>query len=90
MERSNLERYYLSIAPMKLMYDDGLMTKQDYIKAESFLAEKYCIKKGNLYRLIDLTIPRNRVIDILPAEEVKFNEKDNNEDRHVTKVIKEN
>ena len=90
MERSNLEMYYLSLAPIKLMYDEGLITKQDYTKAESILAEKYCIKKGNLYRLIDLTIPRNRVIDILPAEEVIFNEENNYQDRHVTKVIKEN
>ena len=90
MDCSNLEMYYLAIAPVKLMYDEGIMTKQDYMKAESFLAEKYCIKKGNLYRLIDLTIPRNRVIDIVPIEEVKVNEKDNNEDRHVSKVIKEN
>ena len=90
MVRSNLEMYYLSITPIKLMVDEGIITKQDYVKAESLLAEKYCIKNGNLYRLIDLTIPRNRVIDMLPAEEVKTNEQNNNEDRHITKVIKEN
>lgn len=90
MVRSNLEMYYLSIAPIKSMYDDGLMTKQEYIKAEYFLAEKYCINNGNLYRLIDLTIPRSRVIDIVPIEEVKNNEQNNNENRHITKVIKEN
>ncbi|MFA5283915.1 MAG: SHOCT domain-containing protein, partial [Bacilli bacterium] len=64
MKRSNLEKYYLSIAPVKLMVDKGVITKQDYLKAESLLADKYCIKNGSLYRLIDLTIPRNRVIDM--------------------------
>jgi hypothetical protein len=72
------------------MFENGLMTKQDYMKAESFLAEKYCIKNGNLYRLIDLTIPRNRVIDIVPNEEVKAHEEDYHQDRHITQIIKEN
>jgi hypothetical protein len=88
MERSNLEKYFLSITPMKLMLEEGLLTKPDFIKAESYLADKYCIKKGNLYRLIDLTIPRNRVIDILPAEEVK-DEENSYQYKHVTQVRKE-
>ena len=90
MERSNLEMYYLSLAPIKLMYENGIITKQDYSKAESLLADKYCIKKGNMYRLIDLTIPCNRVIDIVPIEEVKAHEEDHHQDRHIKKVIKEN
>ena len=90
MERSNLEKYYLSMAPIKKMFDIGTITNSEYQKAESFLAEKYCIKKGNLYRLIDLTIPRNRVIDIVPIEEVKVNEKNNHQTRCVTEVSKEN
>lgn len=90
MERSNLEMYYLSIRPMKLMYGKGFIIKQDYLKAESFLAEKYCIKKGNLYRLIDLTIPRNRVIDSVSIKEDKVDEQNNHQERHITKVTKEN
>jgi hypothetical protein len=90
MDCSNLEMYYLAIAPVKLMYDEGIMTKQDYMKAESFLAEKYCIKKGNLYRLIDLTIPRNRVIDSVSMKEDKVDEQINHQERHITKVTKEN
>jgi hypothetical protein len=90
MERSNMEMYYLSITPMKLMYDEGLITKQDYQKAESFLAEKYCIKKGNLYRLNHLTIPRNRVIYMIPEEEANSNEKNYNEVRRITQVSKKN
>jgi hypothetical protein len=60
------------------------------MKAESFLAEKYCIKKGNLYRLIDLTIPRNRVIDSVSMKEDKVDEQINHQERHITKVTKEN
>jgi len=88
MERSNLEKYLLSIQIAKSMKDDGLITNQEYSKVELFLAEKYCIKKGNLYRQIDLTIPRNRVIDIVPIKEVKNDEK-NNDNKHITKIAKE-
>ncbi|MBE0701362.1 MAG: hypothetical protein IH571_06725 [Acholeplasmataceae bacterium] len=88
MERSNLEQYLLSIQPAKSMRDEGIITHQEYSKIELFLAEKYCIKKGNLYRQIDLTIPRNKVIDIVPVKEVKSDEK-NYDNRHITKIAKE-
>ena len=90
MERSNLEKYYLSMTPVKSMYEEGIISKQDYQKAESFLADKYCIKKGNLYRLNNLTIPRKKVIYMIPEEEVKENEKKNNQARRVTEISKEN
>ena len=90
MDRSSLEKYLLSVVPIKTMFDIGLLAKQEYNKAEHYLAEKYCIKKGNLYRHIDLTIPCNRVIDIVPIEEVKAHEEDHHQDRHIKKVIKEN
>ena len=88
MERSNLEQYLLSIQPAKSMRDEGIITHQEYSKIELFLADKYCIKKGNLYRQIDLTIPRNKVIDIVPVKEVKNDEK-NYDNRHITKIAKE-
>lgn len=88
MERSNLEQYLLSIEPAKSMRDEGIITHQEYSKIELFLAEKYCIKKGNLYRQIDLTIPRNKVINIVPVKEVKSDEK-NYDNRHITKIAKE-
>ena len=88
MERSNLEQYLLSIQPAKSMKDEGIITHQEYLKIELFLAEKYCIKKGNLYRQIDLTIPRNKVIDIVPVKEVEYDEK-NYDNRHITKIAKE-
>ena len=88
MERSNLEKYYLSIAPIKEMFTKNILSKDNYLKAEVFLTEKYCIKKGNLYRQIDLTIPRNKVIDIVPVKEVKSDEK-NYDNRNITKIAKE-
>jgi len=72
------------------MLEKGEITKQDYLKAESFLADKYCIKNGHLYRLNNLTIPRNRVIDDMPEEEVEDGGENNYEARRVTKVGTEN
>jgi hypothetical protein len=88
MDRSNVEKYLLSVVPVKTMFDIGLLTKQEYNQAEHYLAEKYCIKKGNLYRLIDLTIPPNRVIDRVSFEEVK-DEEEGHKYKHITKVSKE-
>ena len=68
------------------MFEIGMMTKQDYHKAESFLADKYCIKKGNLYRLIDLTIPSKRVIYRVSEKEVKDDNENNNQSKRVTQV----
>ena len=88
MNRSHLEKYLLSIVPVRKMFDIGLLAKPEYNIAEHFLAEKYCINKGNLYRLIDLTIPSNRVIDSVSIKEVNDEEK-SHEFKHVTKVRKE-
>lgn len=86
MKRSNLEKYYLSIAPIRLMFKKEILTKQDYQKAESFLADKYCIKKGNLYRLIDLTIPSKRVIYRVSEEEVNDDKENSNQSKRVTQI----
>ena len=88
MDRSNVEKYLFSVLPVKTMFDIGLLAKQEYNQTEHYLAEKYCIKKGNLYRQIDLTIPRNKVIDIVPVKEVK-NDEENYDNRHITKIAKE-
>ena len=52
------------------------------------MADKYCIKKGKLYRLIDLTIPLSRVIDRVSIKEVK-DEEESHKFKHITKVSKE-
>ena len=89
MKRSDLEKYYLSIEPIKKMFESGIMTKSEFLKAEAFLADKYCIKKGNLCRLNDLTIPRNKVINSVNIEEVTPDGKDDNQARRITAVAKE-
>lgn len=88
MERSNVEKYLLSVVPVKSMFGIGLLVKQEYNQAEYYLADKYCIKKGNLYRLIDLTIPPSRVIDRVSNQEVK-DEEESHKYKHITKVSKE-
>jgi hypothetical protein len=69
------------------MFDIGLLVKQEYNQAEHYLADKYCIKKGNLYRLIDLTIPSNRVIDRVSFKEGK-NEEDSHKYKHISVSMK--
>jgi hypothetical protein len=87
MKRANIEKYYLSMAPIQKMFEEKLISKQDYQKAESFLAEQYCINKGNLYRLNDLTILSKRVIYVL-SEEDKAHEKNHHQTRCITEVSK--
>ena len=90
MKRSDLEKYYLSVAPIKSLYDQGIINKTEFIKSETFLADKYCIKIGNLYRLNNLTKPSKRVIYSVTNEEVKDETKKDNQARSVTQVSKEN
>lgn len=70
MDRSNLEKYYYAIANLKQMQNHSVISLADYIKAESFLAEKYCIKNGSLYRSNDLIINDFRAIYIKTEKEV--------------------
>jgi hypothetical protein len=84
MQRSKLERYYLSIAPIKSLLEQGIISNEEYYKSEQFLANKYCIKKGNLYRLNDLTFEANKVIYGMTEEGVDLNETNNNENRSNT------
>lgn len=59
MKRTKLERYYLSMAPIRTLLIEGVISKNEYYKSEQFLANKYCINEGNLYRLKDLTFDPN-------------------------------
>lgn len=88
MERNNLEKYYLSIQPFECMLNANVISKQEYKKIESFIAEKYCIKKNSLYRLIPLTIPRSRVIDSVSKEDVIIDGEKYNQVRRITQVNK--
>lgn len=88
MKRNNLEKYLLSVAMVEKMLNQKLITRMEYAKSESFLAEKYCIKKGNLYRRILLTKPPKRVIYSVSEKEVIEVEKDNNTNRNITELGK--
>ena len=72
------------------MHDGGLISHNDYNKAEVFMADKYCIKTGNLYRLNHLTIPPSRVIDSVSKEEENIHEENHHQVRRITQVNKEN
>ncbi len=86
MKQDNTEKYLLSISPIHEMFKNGLITKKEYFEAEEFIAKKYCINKGNLYRLNDLTIPPTKVINSVTQEEVNKNEQNNNKDRSITRI----
>lgn len=88
MKRSDLEKYLLSIAPLEKMFEEGTINKSEYEKSETYLAKKYCIKKGNLYRRNLLTKPSKRVIYVMSEEEVNRDEKDNNKNRNITELGK--
>ena len=86
MKRSNLEKYLLSISPIYEMLKKDILTKKEYSEAEHFLAKKYCINKGNLYRLNDLTIAPDKVINSVTQEEESKNEQNDNKNRSITRV----
>ena len=85
MERTNLEKCLLSMIQVKNMKDSGIIGKLDYLKAESYLADKYAIQKGNFYRQTDLTIPASRVIDRV----YKVQNEESNDIKHITQITKE-
>ena len=72
---TNLESYLLSIENIKNMLKQGIIDESDFLKAERFLAEKYCIKKVSLYRENDLINSSFRVMYIHGKKEVKNNER---------------
>ena len=90
MNTKNIESYYSSLVHLITMKNRGLINEDDFQKAESVLASKYCIKKDSLYRSNDLINKRFRVIYILPKKEGQNGTKKDNQDRCVAKVTKEN
>jgi uncharacterized protein YqgQ len=90
MNRSDLEQYFMSIAPIKSMFEEGVLSKSEYLKAEAFIADKYCINKGNIYRLNNLTKPPKRVMYSITKKEVKSEGKEDNQNRSIIKITKEN
>jgi len=90
MNRSDLEMYFMSIEPIEVMLNEGVLSKSEYLKAEAFIADKYCINKCNIYRLNNLTKPPNRVMYSVTKEEVKDEGKEDNQNRSIIQITKEN
>lgn len=49
----NEKNYLNAIVQAKSMIKNGIITVDEYKKIEARLAQKYCIKKTNLYRSND-------------------------------------
>ena len=90
MTRDNIESYYKSLSMVKSMYEKGLINEKDFLKAENYLAKKYCIKKGSIYRMNDLINKPFRVINVMQKKEDKYAIENNNQDRCITTIRKEN
>ena len=58
----NNRNYYNSLIIVKNMLKQQIISQEDAIKSEFFLAEKYCIKPDSIYRLNDLINDENRVM----------------------------
>ena len=89
MDRSNIEKYQSSLSVIKSMYYIGLINDREFQKAESYLAKKYCIKNGSIYRSNDLINKGFRGIYIMQKKEVQNARKNNNKDRCITTIRKE-
>lgn len=58
----NIRNYYNSLIIVKNMLKQQIISQEDAIKSEFFLAEKYCIKPDSIYCLNDLINDENRVM----------------------------
>ena len=90
MTKENIERYYSSLSIVNSMYEKGLINEREYAKAENHLAKKYCIKKGSIYRANDLINNKFRAIYVMRKKEVQNANENNNENRCITTIRKEN
>lgn len=86
MNRINLENYYTSVSVIKEMRTQGIINENEYYKMEKYLAKKYCIKNGSLYRLNDLIINDFRVIYVDTKKEVQYGTDDSDKNKSITKV----
>lgn len=86
--KTNVERYYMSLAPIQAMERNGIISHSEFLKAEDFLARKYSLKKHNIYRSNDLINIEKRVIDILPKKEAQNDTKKDNDNRCCTEIRK--
>lgn len=63
METRNMEQYLSSKKVIESMLIRGIISSEDFKKADDYLAKKYCIKSDSIYRTNHLLFYGNRVID---------------------------
>lgn len=86
--RSSVERYYMSLAALHAMERNGLISHSEFLKAEYFLAQKYNLKKHNIYRVNDLINIEKRVIDMIQKKEAQNDTKEDNDNICCTEIRK--
>lgn len=59
--RAKVEAYLSSMCPVQKLYALGILSQEDYLRAEALLAEKYNIGTRSIYRKSDLQYPDSRV-----------------------------
>lgn len=59
----NLNRYVNAVKAIESMFLKGIITEVDFVKAESNLAKKHCIKPNSIFKLNDLINDAKRVIN---------------------------
>ena len=62
MNMDNLNRYVNGIKVIEMMFIRSIIDEEDFIKAETHLAKKHCIKPNSIFRLNDLINNTERVI----------------------------
>ena len=87
MELTNIEKYLTSLAPITSLFNSKQITPDEYIKAESFLAKKYCIKDDDIHRPNHLIIKGFRAIYMYGKKEENHG-KEYNPNRRVTAIEK--
>ena len=87
MELTSVEKYLTSLAPINSLFDSKQITPDEYIKAESFLAEKYCIRNDDIHRPNHLIINGFRVMYMYDKKEEKHGKEDN-PNRRITAIEK--
>ena len=68
---NNSERYLQALNLAISMKKSGVISDSEFKRSESFLAKKYCIKKGSLLRPNDLINNSFRAMYMTNRKEVK-------------------
>ncbi len=71
MESKNVDQYLSSKKVIESMLLRGLISCEDFKKADSYLAKKYCIKADSIYRSNHLLFSGKRVIYSTAKKEVQ-------------------